>query len=253
MIFNKNHIYVSKIPSEVPLAFFNKNILTDKLIICFPYQLEELEEFKKTMKVKETELWGPERYHENKSNYSKEDIEKHHILKNICYYSSANWYRKIKGNIDLGKFEKENEDLIIKTLITWVKQNPSYSLTIYLHPLERNHKIFKMVQDHYINYHYSDLIIWNKDEASNQSFHLNNIGIGLYSTILFERIFMGFKTLIVPLGFENEFPLSNSNIVNICANSAKQLFSKMDSNINLSANEYYKLNLINNYKNELVN
>ena len=77
------------------------------------------------------------------------------------------------------------------------------------------------------------------DRSSNEEFDEVNIGIALFSTLMFERIYFGFKTLLLPLNIAG-FPIKESSFENICVTEQKQLMGYLDKNIALSAEDFYK-------------
>jgi hypothetical protein len=66
---------------------------------------------------------------------------------------------------------------------------------------------------------------------SSESFFKVNIGLMAYSTLLFERLSLGFKTFI-GTNFPTSFPLEGSPLNNLCLSS----FEKLESAL-LLANE----------------
>ena len=83
---------------------------------------------------------------------------------------------------------------------------------------------------------------------STEAFAKVNIGISVFSTIIFERISLGFKTILAPLD-KKDFPLSGSPFRNICAYTREELFSKLDKNLSMNNKEFFEVNNVSAYVN----
>lgn len=243
-ILMKAGFYVNKIPSEVPLTFFNQVIVANQLSFCFAYQQEEFEEFKQTMFVDKTELWAPEQILNAPERFlSKREFEPQH---DIGFFSSGNWLRAELGDVDLGHNDKENEELILRGLITYSETN-NLRLKIFLHPIEKKIENRVAFEKYYFEFsEIKNICIADYNTPSIAGFDEINIGVSLYSTLMFERIYLGFKTILAPLGYD-EFPIKESFFKNICANNINELYSKLDSNLNLSTKDFFQKNHISKY------
>ncbi len=251
----KKNIKVNKITSEVPLTFANKIIVADKIILCFNYQREELEAYKKTMFYTETETWLPEAQGAYLHLYNSQSFE---ISRNVIgFYSSAFWLRKKLNHsiADVGSFDAEEE--VLKYISEYVSANPDLKLVIFTHPYERRtEEIFNETISYYNSVLepmiMSRVEVTGKEINSTRTFNKVNIGVSLFSTIMFERINLGFKTILAPID-KKDFPLINSPFRNICAYSKEELFTKLDRNISLGKKEFFESNGINNYISSKVN
>ena len=236
-ILNLNKIETVLITSEVPLHFGNTKMVGTEVNFCFGYQLEEYEKYKSTILVDRIKLLTPENIFETAPYYIK--TKDFNPPKNVIgFISSGMWLRKILGDNDSGFNELENESLIISYLQEYLSLNPFVKLIIYLHPIEKNPVNFKLTNNHYeklfTGYEINFAPI---DVKSSLSFSSADVCVSLYSTLLYERIFMGFKTLIVPLGFK-EFPIENSSLDKSSAKTKVDLFCKLDLFLKLTNTEY---------------
>lgn len=206
-------IHVTKIPSEVPICFWNKIIIANTLCLCFPYQLDEYNLFKKTIFVDQIQNWGPERIL-NAPKYVFEKNKNDNKPKyKIGYYSSGYWLRSKNGNVSLGDyFSLETE--LMKILDEYAK---IYNIQIifYLHPKELKEDNLALTKNYY-----SEI---DKNKNIHISFEnipsvltLNDVdlGISIKSTLMFERIFYGYKTLFYCLK-QKDFPIKKSSLENI--------------------------------------
>jgi hypothetical protein len=64
--------------------------------------------------------------------------------------------------------------------------------------------------------------IAGKEVRTSGSFEQVDIAMAAFSTILYERMFCGFKTLIGNYGFES-FPMKSSSLRNICFHDSQQM------------------------------
>jgi hypothetical protein len=72
---------------------------------------------------------------------------------------------------------------------------------------------------------------------SSLSFNNSDICVALYSTLIYERIFMGFKSIIAPLGI-HDFPIPGTALYKSSAKSKDELFEKLDRFRPISNEEY---------------
>lgn len=252
LLLQKQNIKVVKIPSEVPLGMWNKKIIADELCICNAYQMEEVNYYKKTMFINEIKYWGPENilhviklYGKTKSNNLESD--------SIAFYSTASWVRKLKGHIDQGTNMVENEYLLKTFIREYCIIHPNIRLKIYLHPKEKHDDLINETYVHYkqifkdIKYEISD-----PKQTTSELFNNENIAVAFNSTIIYERLFFGFKALLMPLA-HNDFPIKGSTIENICVFDKNELFKKLDTSLKLSTHDFFKVNKLEKYPFNSIN
>lgn len=235
-----NGIEVNKIPSEVPLQFLNTTIVADSLSFCFRYQEEEYRAYQSTMHVKNIQHWIPENSFSIEHLYVSENRDT--TKDTVGFYSSGMWYRKEIDTMDLPNADEYERELLLN-LIDFIKENPMYKLVLFLHPIEkanldRTHQYYNSFS---VSFEYADL---NKPNA--QLFRNADVVVSLYSTLVFERIFWGFKTIVFPLGQAN-FPIQGSVFKNICASTKNQLKDKLNLALRTEVLDYYKMAGMANY------
>jgi hypothetical protein len=241
----RQNIYVNKIPSEVPLYFFNQVIVANQLSFCFAYQQEEFNAFKKTMFVTKTEQWGPEQILTAPARFFKERGMKKPVF-DIGFFSSGNWLRAQLGDIDLGHHDKENEELILRGLIKYSQDN-NLLLRLFLHPIEKKIENRIACEKYYFEFsEIKNLSIADYNNPSIEGFDEVNIGVSVYSTLMFERIYLGFKTIIAPFDYD-EFPIKQSSLNQICVHNMQQLYAKLDINLKLTTIDFFQKNHISKY------
>ncbi len=243
----RNGIEIVKIPSEVPLALWNKKIVASTLVVCNAYQYEEIEAYKESMIFKKTEFWGPELILEVKDYYK--NLEKANDLSpefGIGFYSTGGWLRKLLGHIDQG-FSIEEKELKVKLALKDYAIKSNIKLGIFLHPREKKKEFIEKTISHYkeifegVNYSFMPF-----DIPNNKLFNKVDLAVAFSSTIMFERLYCGYKCMFVPFGMEG-FPLSNSPLKNVCIDSEKEFESKLSWLSKLSVEEYFSNNNLEVY------
>ncbi len=248
-LLQKERIIVNKITSDSPLSYWNKVIVADNIYLCSGYQLDEISHFESTLYSTNIELWAPEKFLKNKYKYDNPvEISE----KTIGFYSTGGWVRKLENHklktIDVESMENKVMNIIKKICIL----NPEYQLIIFLHPREKWEKYIKLANDRYTDI-FKGVNFKIIKEDSVMSFEKASLGIAFSSTIVFERLYYGFKTILMPIGLENNFPVKDSNIKNICAYTEDELFSKIQENIKYSNIDFFDKNRIKHYANYLYN
>jgi hypothetical protein len=203
------------IPSIVPLFVHNHHLVCDDLVVTSPYQEEEIQNlFSQSIAYKNLLRWPAETLFDIPTNKSLSDNKK------IAFYSHGQWLRNALSRADNGLAAEDSETQIL----SWLKrgvENKMWEVVIYLHPLERKH--LEKTENYYQTFFNSIPFNWGeKNKSSAHFFHLENFGIGTLSTVIFERLLSGRKTLLHPYQHQN-FPLPQSTLNNICFSSWDEL------------------------------
>lgn len=209
-----------KLPSPGPLYTHNRTLLCDTLVLSNPYQFEEIARYPE-VQVKKVEKWLPE--------YAFTYIDRYLDYpttpdRTIGFYSHGGWLRAHEQHADDGLNIPSAEDVLLRHLADFIDQNPTFSVIIFPHPRERKEEIWEQTQEHYARYFGNDqqYRIIEKEVRTAQSFERVDIAVAAFSTILYERLFCGFKTLIGNYGIPN-FPMEGSSLSAICFDSYLQL------------------------------
>lgn len=238
-------IEVYKIPSEVPLCFWNKIIVANVLCICNSYQYEEIDFYKSDMLFDKTEFWGPEMMLKVQKQYTQHPTHNPKLI--LGFYSTASWVRALHGHMDQGVNMQENEHLLKTYLKEYCSMRTDIELIVFLHPKEKKETILEHTKKHYqsyfegINYKFAPF-----EKSTSELFANVNLAVAFNSTVIYERLYFGFKCLMMPL-FTGEFPIKTSPLKNICAFSKYELIQKIDSNIALTPIQFFTQNHIENY------
>lgn len=232
---------VLKIPSPGPLRTHHKYMLSNAVIFSSAYHLEEYKTFSK-WNINSILCWPPDLYHTYKHRYEN---NQNTIKKNIAFYSHGEWVRREEGHADPGLGILENEAIILSELRTFLQENNHITLVIYPHPKERKRKDMLA--------HYMQLLsdcsfhIFDGETPTAWNFHEEDIAIMAYSTLLFERLALGFKTLFVSAQ-PGPFPLSTSPLNNICIRSEAEFQKKLKITLQESQIEFFENNLLQTYR-----
>ena len=213
-------IDVIVIPNTNPLFMYNKNIIGNKILLTLGYQVEELlffyPNYQGTILFQEDIQLAE--YH---NNFISESNMK------ICYYSHASWLR-VENDQHIPSF---NEVKIELELLEYLNNNDLFKdidLTICLHPKEKENSILERAKKYYKGIFGNNIYFFQK--SSYESFNEYNLGIGAFSSILFERIYCGHKTLIFNQNIK-EFPLENSDFHKFIINDIQKFKSKFNQAI----------------------
>lgn len=208
-------IQTTFIPSIVPLFVHNHHLVCDDLVVTSPYQEEEIQNlFSKSISYKNLLRWPAETLFDIPENKSLSDN------KRIAFYSHGQWLRNALSRADNGLAAEDSETQIL----SWLKrgaENKMWKVVIYLHPLEKKH--LEKTEAYYSSFFQEFPFEWgNQNKSSAHFFHQENMGIGTLSTVIFERLLSGCKTLLHPYQHQN-FPLAQSTLNNICFSSWEDL------------------------------
>ena len=202
-------VKVTKIPSPGPLMGHHTFMIADDVVLSSAYQMEELPHFQHWY-VKELLHWPPEQYMRYSHCYLNAPIPPQNT---IGFYSHGEWVRRKAGHADFGFGIQENEMFILKSLRTFLKKHADFELIIFPHPKERKDSEFERfytAQLEGVNFR-----IAPAEMKSSENFFKVTIGVMAYSTLLFERLALGYKTFI-GTHFQTLFPIEGSPLKNLC-------------------------------------
>jgi hypothetical protein len=244
LLLKKEGVIVNKIPSPNLLSIHNTEMLTDCITLTSPCQLDELSSFKATMQYDSIAYWLPEQFYTYSEIYKSKKVAP---AKSIGYYSHGSWLRVKAGAADslLGDTEAELE--LLKSFASFMHAHPAFHCTIFLHPKEKAVKDSGAVTQYYDSvfgagrYSFADA-----SKAGSVQFDTVDIGVGAISTILFERLFMGFKTIFFPAGMRI-FPMKGSAIASICPVTSDSLEQLILQSSAVSTSEFLSQNNLMKY------
>jgi hypothetical protein len=231
---------VTKIPSPGPLAAHHRFMLSNTVVFSSAYHSEELKIFNE-WKIDSVLHWPPDLLHTYIHNY----LDSVHPKKNtIAFYSHGEWVRRAEGHADPGLGILENESFILQELNLFLSNYNDIRLVIYPHPKERKRADMESYYANLLpNCTYS---IYAGEFPTAWNFHQEDLAILAYSTLLFERLALGFKTMFVSLQ-QNSFPIAESPLNHICLRSKSDFHEKIKEAIGQNKLDYFEKNCLNSY------
>lgn len=223
-------IEVLKVPSIVPLVGHFKNVIATKLWLSTPYHQDELSILMKDHVVQDYLKGSPknglfvEKY---KNNWLQP------VSKVIGFYSHASWVRVSEDDASSEFGIPEMEEKLLKLIGEYCNTRKEVALHIFTHPRERE----PTLKDKALKYYKSkslmseSLMIYCGKEPSSNSFEAAEVGVGTMSSVLFERLLCGYKTLFYVEKMKS-FPIMGSEITTICASNRDELFKRLDDQLN---------------------
>jgi len=246
LLCRQHEIQVTKIPSSGPLSTHNRIMISDEVAFSSSYHNEEYALYRESIRTSKVLMWGPERAYTYIHRYSASPLAT--PQKTIGFYSHGAWIRQADDHASDGLNIGDAELNLLNHLAVFMKNNPGYSLIVFPHPRERNEKRWNDTQDFYSKHlHSTRFSFAAKGIATAHSFEIVDIAVAAFSTIVFERLFCGFKTLIGNYGIPG-FPIEDSTLQNICFNSLETMSSKILSACTQSTDEFFSTNKISGYR-----
>jgi hypothetical protein len=246
LLFNKNDIEVFKIPSSGPLASHHKILLSDHLALSTPYHFEEIKKFESTIRVGQIHLWPPERAHLYFSLYKEN--RKWEENGTIGFYSHGEWLRRIQKHSEIGRRIGEAEEAILGMLGSIVKNNSSFKLRVFPHPRELKPEVYPQMLAHYRRcIGHDSFEIFSEQGGTSQHFAKAEIAIAAFSTILYERLYSGYKTLIGNM-FISDFPINSSKLNSICFKNQIELENMLRQFGGIGSDRFFELTGLEKYR-----
>lgn len=243
-------IHVTKVPSPGPLYAHYKFVLADTLVLSSAYQQEEKKLLSANWHVKQYCYWPPEQSHTYAHVYTNCPEPE---LKTIGFYSHGEWLRRMEGHADPGLDILENEESLLSDLSQYLQKHKDYKLIIFPHPKERKSEHTQRYYERKlagVSYSFSP-----EGVPSAHLFHSVDVGLMAYSTLIFERIGMGYKTFIAKYT-NSTFPVKGSALNALLFNNAETLENQLLATENETRLKYFERNnlsnhLISNFTNQL--
>lgn len=194
-----------KVPNLNPLFMFNKRIISDKIGLTFGYQQDELKAEKSELPF---EKWKSPKFDAFLNDLSSQEKDGR-----VCYYSHASWIRQ-KEKHGSTWFEEDKMEI---NLLNYFKSNKDLfqngkGITVCLHPKEkRSPELLNLSIDYYKDHFGEEVNFLPPQQSSYDSFKLFELGISAFTSIIFERLYCGHKSLIYHDQESYTFPVQNSD------------------------------------------
>lgn len=202
-------IKVTKIPSPGPFAGHHTFMIADDVVVSSAYQLEEIPHFKHWF-VSRLLHWAAEQYSRYARCYTNAPLPPKNT---IGFYSHGEWVRRKADHANFGFGIQENELFLLESLKSFLNKHPHFELIVFPHPKERSDPEFQQFYSTF--FEGTNTIIATAEMKSSENFFKVNVGLMAYSTLIFERLALGYKTFI-GANFQTSFPLEESPLKNLC-------------------------------------
>lgn len=245
LLLKSLNVHYHKLPSPGPLRTHNHMLLCDHLILSSGYHEEELPHLPQVHYKTHTK-WLPEWSFTYIDRYIPKAPAAPKFT--IGFYSHGSWLRKAEGHRDDGLNIAEAEEELLRDLAAILDLDHRLRLVIFPHPREKREENLQKMRDHYSAFFDGKAFTFADFETpSTQSFDAADIGVAAFSTILYERLFCGYKTLIGNYGMA-DFPLSGSALEHICFNNRQRLQQQIEQFTPIDAIDFFAIPGLSRYR-----
>ncbi|MDY7075434.1 MAG: hypothetical protein SXV54_00790 [Chloroflexota bacterium] len=189
-------IRVLLVASSALLSFDNRVLIGDSLKVCHPYQVDEFRHYRHLGTCESCELWSPETFHQMETRYKDLVIDEH--LEIMGVYTQGCRLRAQLGTLHkdfaAGAIRREAE--LLEMVLTFASSHSDVHFIIFPHPMERRH--YKKTGEHqYGKFFETANVEIDLSDATDSTLQFDRVGLGLttWSSIGFERIYLGFRTI----------------------------------------------------------
>jgi len=237
-------IHIVKVPSSGPLLTHNRILVGDEIVLSTAYHFEEVRVFHSTIRCSRFLHWPPERAHEYIRFYLSRPLPP---PLTVAYYSHGEWVRRAEGHGDHGLDVSQTEESILRDLNSVLRDRPDIRLLLFLHPREK-HPAWLERSVAYYNQRLPDVRLEFApfDVATPHAFHFADLAVVSYSSVIFERLFCGYKLLIGNYSIPS-FPLPGSPLHHIVFRSESELRDMLGRALNQSGEAFYETNELLEY------
>jgi hypothetical protein len=244
IVLNKKGIKIHRVCSPNPLRVHYSKVIGDTFIFTSPYQRQEYELLKQNWRVKEFKNWPVYAFTKYLNLYYKKNVPE--ASKNVIGFYSSGYSKRFrdKHSIVDDRFANAEIDLL-KALNFFLKVNRQCRLKIFPHPIEKESiDTFEYCQKEYalLLHDCKDQFFFNSINGNTtDSFLTIDTAVSIGSSVNFERLFCGYKTLFVQLGFKtNPFEETIIDLINI--KDVDHFNSKLYETLQLSNAEFFRQN-----------
>lgn len=235
-----------KLPSPGPLKTHNGITLCDVLITSSGYHDDEIPALPE-IRTKQRLKWFVENAFNYIERYAENTLPEPPSM-TIGYYSHGSWIRKEAGHRDDGLNIYDAERRVLADLAKVLKAQSGYRLVIFPHPREKKPDFIERTRAHYtallpeIDYELS-----HPDLSTANAFETVDVAVAAFSTIVYERLFCGYKMLIGNYGISS-FPIEGSPLRNLCFQSESELNTLLHGAVNLDRRTFFSKNGLAHYR-----
>ena len=196
-------VRVHLVSSSAPLSAHNRILIGDSLKVCHPYQVDEFEHYRRLGECESCELWSPETFYELEPRYRGRVSDEHYDI--VGVYTQGFFLREMLGRLhqEFAEGAVRREAKLLEMVTSYARFHPDVRFVIFPHPLERRH--FAQTGE----YHFSQTLELSNVQLDISSAHSSTLqfdtvglGVTLLSSIGFERIYLGFRTIFYAADLE---------------------------------------------------
>lgn len=247
LLAQKQGIIVTKLPSSGPLVTHNRFMLSQQVVLTTPYQFEELAKYKDTITASKILRWPPQGAMDHGDHYKEKRKTTPHT---IGFFSHGSWIRKQEKHAEHGRNVLDAERSILFFLGKFVEENPDFKILIFPHPREKKKEILNETKSFYAQCIGHDRFeILPPELSTADNFDKADIGLGAFSSILYERMYCGFKVLIGNIGF-SDFPMTSSKLNQICFDEYDEMKQLLLHFADLSSEQFFEETGLKGYSQE---
>lgn len=213
LLLKKVNVRVTFIPSAGPISKHNHTMIADEIVLVTPYQVEEYERrWKNQIRFEKLLRWIPERAYTYIDLYRDKTFVFNE--KTIGYYSHGSWVR-LKHRHQFAEAATKKEEWILGLIRAYLESHPDVRLIVFPHPRERKPEMMADTKAYYAKHVGVERVeISSNDKSSAESFDQVDLAVAAYSSIVYERLFCGFK-MIIGSPDRTGFPMENSSLSQI--------------------------------------
>ncbi|MFZ4784684.1 MAG: hypothetical protein ACOYLH_04345 [Flavobacteriales bacterium] len=238
LLMKKLQVKCTFIPSAGPISKHNHTMIADEIVLVTPYQMEEYErKWKDQIRFEKLLRWIPERAFTYIDLYRNRTFQFHE--KTIGYYSHGSWVR-LKHKHHSAELAAKKEEWILSLLKLYVESHPDVNLIIFPHPRERKTELLEETKAYYSKHVGVDRVaISSNEKSSAESFDQVELAVAAYSSIVYERLFCGFK-MIIGSQERTGFPMENSSLSQIVFYNYSEMEHFVDDAFGMPNDAFFK-------------
>lgn len=245
LLLRSEGVHVTFIPSSGPLGTWNKVMICDEVVFSTPYHYEEKVKFAETMRFESIVQWGPERAYTYLPRYLD---ARPRANKNVLgFYSHGSWLRLELGHTQTDMDLAGAESSCIEFAKEFVVKNKGWKILVFTHPREKWQENILATKAYFeerfsgVEWEFADMT-----KPSAELFEAADIGLATFSTIIYERLYCGYKTLICTKGIEG-FPMAGSSLNNLTFDHFDKMQKLVIESAMSSEQDFFERNNLSGY------
>jgi hypothetical protein len=248
LLLRSQSVYCHKIPSSNPIKNFYAKVIADKFSFTAPFQKYEYTSLQSNWSVNEFDMYPNFGF----QNLTDKTIEKKGSApeNSIGIFTRGIWLRKLRGDSFLGVGEDVAETDMLDFAKEFLLKNPQiYKIHILLHPTERKTaEQYEISKKYYLDYFNGlELHFADPKMASNELFGLFDVGVASVSSVIFERLYCGYKCLLAPINIKVKL-FEDENLNNMIADNKEEFFIKLNRILSVSNEDFFSMYKLKDYR-----